>query len=211
MTAAGRGWRETTTAAGRRTARNHSCGRKVETETHCCWTRTERNHICGMEKTHCCKTPNGEKPILLVAGRREITAAAAAAAGRRTARIHSAGRGRRSWTERNQYCWSRDGEKLLLLDAGPWEITAADFQTERNYCCLLDERWRGETNTAAGRVTARIQYCCGVGRTARKNCYWLTRGGEKSHLKKQRQSSSILLDKGPVLPQRTRLQNFTSY
>ena len=48
----------------------------------------------------------------------------------------------------------RDGEKLLLMDAGRREITAADFQTERNYCCLLDERWRGDTNTAAGRVTA---------------------------------------------------------
>ena len=75
----------------------------------------------------------------------------------------------RDGAARNHSCW-RGGEKLLLLDAGLREITAArrEMLNVDKSLLLLDEE-RRETNTAAGRVTARNQYCCAVGRTARNH------------------------------------------
>jgi len=152
-------------------ARNHSCWTRGDCETslHAVGHGTARN---------CCCDARRRETIAAGTWRGEITAVV-----RRTAETTAAGRevekpivaGRR--TERNHLCWW-GGEKLLLLDAGLREITAAGRGMARYDCCwmpnvdkslLLDEG-RRETNTAAGRVTARNQYCCGVGQLARNHC-----------------------------------------
>jgi hypothetical protein len=150
-------WQEMT-AAGRGTARSKPL----------LWTQSE--------ETHCCSTPNGEKPILLVAGRREITPA-----GRGTARNHSCWT-RDGETPLNQHCWPRDGEKLLLLDEIWREPTAVGL--------LLDVDRR--EITAAGRA----RHHCVLLETGRRETAAAMRDGVKQLLLGLGGEKSLLLDAG---------------
>ena len=118
--------------------------------------------------------------LLLDVDRREITAARRGEIARHHCVLLDTGRRETAAAMRDgvkQLLLGLGSEKSLLLDVRLREITAAGRGIARNDCCwmpnmdkslLLDEG-RRETNTAAGRVTARNHYCCGVGRTARNH------------------------------------------